>query len=379
MRPYTSFWLLTPVFLSFMSNQRVCLLVGTHKGGFLFRSNLDRKDWEMSGPFFRGGDVNHLILDQREDPVLYACVNSSWWGSDVRFSRDLGETWEEAENTVRFAEGGDRTVERVWCTAPGASDQPGVLYAGVAPAALFQSRDGGRNWTELESLSEHPTREKWFPGAGGLMVHCICPHPADSQKIHVGISAAGTFSTEDGGRSWEPRNQGVRADFLPQKYPEVGQCVHHMALHPEKPEVLYQQNHDGIYRSDDEGKLWTDISEGLPSRFGFPVEIHPHDPDTIYVIPEEGAEFRYPVDAQFCVFRSRDRGETWTRLDEGLPDHQAYLSVFRQAMSADSCDPCGLYIGTSTGQIFLSRDEGERWEVLADWLPPIYSVSAYLI
>ena len=208
------------------------------------------------------------------------------------------------------------------------------------------------------------------------MVHCICPHPTDSQKVHVGISAAGTFSTEDGGQTWEPRNQGVQADFLLQKYPDVGQCVHHMAMHPGKPEVLYQQNHDGIYRSDDEGKQWTDISEGLPSRFGFPVQIHPHDPDTIYVVPEEGAEFRCPVNAEFCVFRSHDRGETWERLGEGLPDQSAYFSIYRQAMSADSCDPCGLYIGTSTGQIFLSRDEGDNWEVLADWLPPIFSVSA---
>ena len=362
-----------------MSDQQVFLLVGTHKGGFLFRSNLDRKDWDISDPFFRGGDVNHLILDQREEPVLYACVNSSWWGSDVRFSRDLGRTWEEAKKPVRFAEGAERSVERVWCTVPGAADQPGVLYAGVAPAAIFQSRDGGLHWTEIESLSEHPSRGKWFPGAGGLMVHCICPHPTDSNKIHLGISSAGTFSTEDGGQTWEPRNQGVRADFLPDKYPEVGQCVHHLELHPKKPTVLYQHNHCGVYRSDDEGKQWTDISKGLPSRFGFPVQIHPHDPDTIYVIPEEGAEFRCPVNAEFSVFRSRDRGESWDQLDQGLPNHDAYLNIYRQAMSADSCDPCGIYIGTSTGQIFFSRDDGDRWGVLADWLPPIYSVSAGII
>ena len=356
--------------------KQVYLLVGTHKGGFLFRSDLSRQNWAMSGPFFPGNDVNHLILDQRGEPALFACVNSSWWGSDVRFSYDLGENWKEAESTVRFAEGRERKVERIWCLVPGPSDQPDVLYAGVAPAALFQSCDGGRNWAEIESLSEHPTREKWSPGAGGMMVHSICPHPREPGKIHVGISAAGTFSTEDGGQTWEARNSGVRADYLPEKFPEVGQCVHHMQLHPDKPQVLYQQNHDGVYRSDDEGKQWIDISEGLPSRFGFPLQIHPHDPDTIYVVPEEGAEFRYPVNAEFGVFRSRDRGEHWDKLDRGLPSKDGYLNIYRQAMSADGCDPCGIYIGTSTGQILYSRNDGDFWEVLANWLPPIYSVSA---
>jgi photosystem II stability/assembly factor-like uncharacterized protein len=330
----------------------------------------------MSGPFFPGNDVNQLIFDLREEPTLFACVNSAWWGSDVRFSHDLGESWEEAESTIRFAEGGERKVERIWCVEPGPPDRPEVLYAGVAPAALFQSSDGGRNWTEVESLSEHPSRDKWAPGAGGLMVHSISPHPTESAKIHVGISAAGTFSTEDEGGTWEARNQGVRADFLPEKFPKVGQCVHHLALHPNKPQVLYQQNHCGVYRSDDEGKQWIDISDGLPSRFGFPLLIHPHDPDTIYVVPEEGAEFRCPVKGRFGVFRSRDRGESWEKLDKGLPNRDAYLNTYRQAMSADGCDPCGIYLGTSTGQILYSRDDGDSWEVLANWLPPIYSLSA---
>ncbi len=356
--------------------KQVGLFVGTHKGGFLFRSDLNRRDWKMSGPFFPGNDVNQLILDLREEPTLFACVNSAWWGSDVRYSHDLGESWEEAETTVRFAEGRDRTLERIWCVVPGPPDRPELIYAGVAPAALFQSSDGGRNWTEVESLSEHPSRDKWAPGAGGLMVHSICPHPRESATIHVGISAAGTFSTEDGGRTWEARNQGVRADFLPEKFPEVGQCVHHMALHPNKPQVLYQQNHCGVYRSDDEGKQWIDISEGLPSRFGFPLLIHPHDPDTVYVVPEEGAEFRCPVEGRFGVFRSRDRGENWEKLERGLPNRDAYLNIYRQAMSSDGCDPCGIYLGTSTGQILNSRDDGDSWEVLANWLPPIYSLSA---
>ena len=211
------------------------------------------------------------------------------------------------------------------------------------------------------------------------MVHSVCVHPVASNRIHVAISAAGTFSSEDGGSSWEPRNQGVLADFLPDHYPEFGQCVHHMAVHPNEPELLYQQNHCGVYRSENAGRDWIDLSEGLPSRFGFPLQIHPHDPDTIYVVPERGPEFRCPVDGRFAVFRSRDRGDNWERLERGLPGPDSYLHVFRQALAADSADPFGLYLGTSTGQIFFSRDEGSSWEILKDHLPPVYSLSAAIV
>ncbi|MFQ5739489.1 MAG: exo-alpha-sialidase [Acidobacteriota bacterium] len=360
-------------------SKTVHLLVGTHKGGFLLTSDLEREKWETRGLFFKGTDINHMILDQRREPTLYACVNSLWWGPDIRFSLDFGETWQEPKTPVRFKEGSEQKVKRVWCVTPGRKGEPGVLFAGVDPATLFRTEDGGRNWTEVESLTRHPTREKWMPGAGGMMVHSICPHPTDSQKIGVGISAAGTFCSEDGGASWEPRNKGVRAEFLPDKFPQVGQCVHHMESHPDRPEVLYQQNHDGVYRSDNEGLDWTDISQGLPSRFGFPLQIHPRRPDTIYVIPEEGAEFRGPVNAAFAVYRSRNRGVDWERLDRGLPSRNAYLHVFRQAMCADSCESTGLYFGTSTGHIFHSRDGGDCWELLANWLPPIFSLSAEVL
>ncbi len=357
----------------------ICLAVGTHKGGFLFRTDSGRRDWRLEGPYFRGTDVNHLLVDVRGEPTLFACVNSAWFGSGLQCSRDWGASWEQPEQEVRFPEGSDRKVEKIWCVAPGRHQQPEVLYAGVAPAALFASRDGGRTWSEVTGLADHPTREKWTPGAGGMMVHSICVHPIDSARMTVGISAAGAFSTEDGGTSWEPRNQGVLADFLPEKYPQVGQCVHHMALHPGVPERLYQQNHCGVYRSDDAGRTWIDLSEGLPSRFGFPLVIHPHDADTIYVVPEDSPEFRCPVDASFAIFRSRNRGDSWDRLTRGLPQQHAYLQVYRQAMCSDPCDPAGIYVGTSTGQIFSSRDEGDTWELMADYLPPVYSLEAVMV
>ncbi len=358
-----------------MATEKVHLLVGTHKGGFLFTSDLDRKNWQIKGPFFKGSDVHHMVFDTRNELTIFASTNSMWWGPSVRSSKDFGETWQEPKSDVRFEEGSDKKVKRVWCVEPGRNNEPNVLYAGADPGVLFKSEDSGETWAEVKALTNHSTREKWTPGMGGMMVHSICLHPEDKNKMHVGVSAAGTFSTVDGEKSWEARNKGVTADFLAEKFPEVGQCVHHMQLHPAKPDVLYQQNHCGVYRSDNAGKEWIDLCEGLPSRFGFPLQIHPHDPDTIYVIPEEGAEFRCPVDGEFAVFRSRNRGENWERLDNGLPNKRAYLSILRHAMTADSCDKAGIYVGTRNGQIFYSKDEGDSWEVLVNWFPPIYSVT----
>ncbi len=362
-----------------MTKQKVLLLLGTHKGGFVLSSGLERREWKIEGPVFKGNDVHHMVLDQRTEPTLFACINSAWWGSDVRLSRDLGRTWEEPESGVRFGEQAEQSVNRVWCVVPGSPASPDVLFAGADPGALFRSDDGGWNWSEVESLSAHPTREQWQPGAGGMMVHSICAHPTDPNRLHVGISAAGVFSSEDGGESWCPRNQGVLADFLPEKYPQVGQCVHHMTMHPDEPELLYQQNHCGVYRSENEGREWIDLSEGLPSRFGFPLQIHPHQSDTIFVVPEEGPEFRCPVDGKFAVFRSRNRGDDWERLENGLPAEHGYLHVFRHAMAADPVDPFGLYLGTSTGQVFFSVDEGDSWKLLVDYLPPVYTVSSAVI
>jgi len=363
--------------------KKVHLLVGTHKGAFMYTSDLKRKNWTMIGPLLKGADVNSIMLDTRGKPrggkpTMYAAVNSYWWGPNVHISKDMGKTWVQSEGGVRFEESRGKKVERVWAVWPGHASQPKVLYAGVDPGTMFRSEDSGKSWTEVKGLTDHPTRDKWNPGAGGMMVHSFAQHPASAKKMYVGISAAGTFVTEDGGATWEPRNKGVLADFQPEKYPEVGQCVHHLEMHPAKPDVLYQQNHCGVYRSDNGGKQWVDISKGLPARFGFPMAIHPHDPDTVYVIPEEGAEYRGPV-GSFGVYRSKNKGAKWQKLNKGLPAKEMFVHVYRQAMAVDTCDPCGVYVGTSGGDILYSRNEGDGWQVLATWLPSVFSLSAAVV
>jgi photosystem II stability/assembly factor-like uncharacterized protein len=253
-------------------------------------------------------------------------------------------------------------------------------YVGVEPAGLFRSDDGGSTWQHVVGLREHPSRPEWQPGAGGLCLHSIVTHPTDDERMWVGISAVGTFKTTDGGRSWETRNKGVRADFIPPLPPEFGQCVHKLGLHPARPEVLYQQNHCGVYRSDDGGHEWADLTPGLPSQFGFPLAVHPHDPATIYVISLNGDDRgRHMIDGRAAVWRSRDEGSNRQRLDDGLPQQGAYLGVLREAMSTDTLESVGVYFGTSTGQVFGSTDEGEHWRLLADFLPPVWSVEAVLV
>jgi len=262
-------------------------------------------------------------------------------------------------------------LETIWNVTPA----HGALYAGVEPAGLFRSDDRGQTWSHVAGLREHPSTPEWQPGNGGLCLHSIVPHPTDADRMWVGISAVGAFETTDGGTTWETRNRGVRADFVPGDPPEFGQCVHKMGLHPAHPDVLYQQNHCGVYRSDDGGRQWTEITPGLPSQFGFPMAIHPHDPSTIYVIPLNGDDKgRHMIDGHTQVWRSRDRGESWQSLDNGLPKRDAYLGVLREAMATDPLQPTGIYFGTSTGQVFGSADEGESWQLIADFLPPIWSV-----
>lgn len=359
---------------------QVNLLVGTHKGGFLLQSDADRKEWQLSEPFFGGTDVHHLTLDTRGDtPTMYAAVNSPWWGPSVRVSTDMGKTWDEPETGIKFDESSGLTVEKVWQITPGGLTAEGVVYAGIDPGALFRSDDNGKNWVEIKGLTEHPTRDQWGPGAGGMMVHSICPHPFDPNRLQIAISAAGTFETRDGGETWTPRNKGVLADFLPDQYPEVGQCVHHLEAHPSRPDLLYAATHSGVYRSNTGGEQWTDISEGLPSRFGFTALVHPLEDDTVYVVPIEGPEFRAPVDRSLAVYRSRERGTEWERLDAGLPGPEAFPNVYRQASSADQIDPTGLYIGTTNGEIYASLDNGDSWELIASNLPAVYSLEAKVV
>ncbi len=357
--------------------QKVMLMIGTRKGAFLGLSNSDRSTWELRGPFFKGVEINHFNYVAGDPPTLYATVKSAWWGPDVRFSQDWGATWIETTPGVGFEADRELSVERVWIVE--GDPRNGIVYAGVDPGALFRSDDKGVHWQEVRSLTEHPSRDQWTPGAGGLMVHSIAFDRTRPERMFVGISAAGVFRTDDGGKNWTPKNKGVRADFLPDNFPEVGVCVHHMEIHSSNPEILYQQNHCGVYRSENGGDDWIDISEGLPSRFGFPIAVHPHDGDIIYVCPQESDEFRITPGGAFRIFRSRDRGNTWEALTRGLPQSHAYQNILRAAMDTDAMDPAGVYVGTQGGQLLGSRDEGDHWQVLFNWLPPIYSVKASIV
>jgi len=346
------------------------LMIGTRKGAFLAFSDLERKSWNVNGPILKGVEVNHITYIQGSSPAIYVAGKSSWWGPDVKFSRDFGETWIEPSNGVRFAEERKISVERVWVIKGDNRSGGKTLYAGV---------DGGNSWEEVRSLTDHPTRQKWSPGAGGMMVHSICYDPTNSRRMFVGISAAGVFRTDDGGKSWSAKNKGVRTDFLPDMFPPVGQCVHHLEMHPSNSNTLYQQNHCGMYRSDNAGDEWIDISEGLPSRFGFPLAVHPHDGDTIYVVPEESDQARVTPGGAFRIYRSKNRGNSWEALTDGLPQSNAYQNVLRAAMTTDPLDPPGIYVGTQGGHILASRDAGDHWSVLFNWFPPVYSVEAALI
>lgn len=350
------------------------LLIGTRKGGFIATSDPTRRAWTLKGPILKGCEVNHIGYDPRTGTIILA-GKSSWWGPALQLSKDIGETWREPEGPIRFEEGRGHSVERIWLVKPDRR-VPGRLYAGVDPGALFVSDDGGNRWREVRSLTDHETRAKWFPGAGGLMVHSMAFDAARPRRLMVGMSAAGAFRSDDEGVTWTPKNSGVRADFLPDKFPPVGQCVHHLEGHPQNPDVLYQQNHCGVYRTEDGGDSWIDISEGLPSRFGFPIAVLPGDGDTIFVIPEESDQTRISPDGQFRIYRSRDRGASWEALTSGLPQTHAYVNVMRLAMTADAADPPGVYVGTQGGHVLASRDAGDSWQTIFNWLPPVYSVEA---
>ncbi len=350
------------------------LYVGTRKGGFIFSSNLNRKRWKLEGPFFAGQEVHHLVRDPR-DGRLWAAVNNAWFGSDLQVSANGGKKWQKASNGLGFAPERNLTLKRIWRIAADRESRPQTLWCGVDPGALFRTDDGGKNWQEVPGLNQHATRDLWNPGAGGLMVHRIVPDAEKAERIYVGISAAGTFRSDDDGQTWKACNQGVRADFMPNKFPEVGQCVHALVAGGQ-PGVLFQQNHCGVYRTRDGGETWQDISRGLPSRFGFPIVAHPHEAETIYVVPENGAEQRYVCDGKLGVYRSKNGGKSWELLTRGLPKEDVYTQVLRHAMAADTCDDAGIYVGTIGGSVFYSRNSGNAWEELRDQLPPVLSLEA---
>ncbi|KQW53729.1 glycosyl hydrolase [Nocardioides sp. Root1257] len=359
---------------------KTLLMVGTRKGLWIGTSDAERVDWEFTGPHFDMEEVYSCLVDARGDvPRLLAGASSSWLGPQIWRSDDLGASWQETPNgAVRFPEDTGATVERVWQLVPGA--ETGVVYAGTEPAAVWRSTDGGETFALERALWDHPHRTEWGAGFGGQAFHTLLPHPTDPQSVTAALSSGGVYQTDDGGASWEARNHGIRAEFLPegQQYPEFGQCVHKITRHPSRPERLYLQNHGGVYRSDDEGRIWKSIGDGLPATFGFPIVVHPHEPDTIFVFPINGGDRRYPPDAKARVWRSRDAGETWEELGDGLPDG-FYVAVMRDAMCADDHDRTGFYFGARNGAVWASADEGASWrQVVAD-LPDVMVVRAAAI
>ena len=356
------------------------LLVGTTKGAFVLRSNAKRSRWEVGGPYFHGNPVYALAYDDRDGQHRIWASTSSYWGTMLRSSDDFGKTWTNpAEAPIRFPSDAGVSLKNIWQITPGRPDEPNVIYCGVEPAALFESRDSGESWSLVRGLFDHPHRPRWMPGNGGLALHTIVLDPANSQRMYVAISAGGVYRTDDAGAAWTARNQGIRVVFMPGKYPEFGQCIHKIAMHPTRPERLFLQNHWGLYRSDDSAESWTDIANGVPSDFGFPVVMHPRNPDCVFVLPVDSDEFRCTCDGRLRVYRTRNAGASWEPLMRGLPQKRAYETVLRDAMTADSLDPVGIYFGTRSGQLYGSTDEGKNWRKILEGLPSVVCVKTAAI
>jgi len=365
-----------------MAGARV--LVGTHKGAFILTSDGKRKDWQISGPHFGGWDIYHLKGSPADPNRIYASQQSDWFGQVVHRSDDGGASWETVGNefvydgdagTHQWYDGTPHPWEfkRVWHFEPSLTD-PDHVYAGVEDAAIFETRDAGATWQELPGLREHGTGQHWMPGAGGLCLHTIILDPTDSKKIYIAISAAGAFRTDDGGANWKAINQGLHSDYIPDPNAEVGHCVHHVAMHPSRPGVLFMQKHWDVMRSDDCGDSWHEVSGNLPTDFGFVVDVHAHEPETVYVVPIKSDSEHYPPEGKLRVYRSRTGGNEWEALTKGLPQQDCYHNVLRDAMSVDSLDPCGIYFGTTGGQVYASADSGDSWTTIASDLPRIFSI-----
>jgi hypothetical protein len=359
----------------------VLVLVGTTKGAFILSSSESRKKWTVDGPHFKGESVYAMAYDERGGRTrTLVAAQSNHFGSTIRVSDDYGASWTGPERqAVRFPENSGLSLAQIWQIAPGFADEPDVMWCGVEPAALFKSQDAGESWAPVNGLLEHEHRPKWMPGGGGLCLHTIVRDPVDRKRMGVAISTAGFYRTDDGGETWRARNAGVRAVFLPNKHPEFGQCVHKVVSHPSRPERLFLQNHWGLYRSDDWGESWQDIANGVPSDFGFAMQMHPHDPDTVYIVPIQSDEFRVVADAKLRVYRTRNAGASWEPLADGLPQQDAYENVLRDALAADTHDPAGIYVGTRGGKLFASANDGDSWKEIADALPPICCVKAAVV
>ena len=365
---------------------KVRVLVGTRKGAFILNSDGKRDKWKISGPFFGGWEIYHVKGSPADPNRLYASQTSGWFGQQVQRSDDGGKTWEPVGHefaydgvpgTHQWYDGTPHPWEfaRVWHFEP-SLDDPDTVYAGVEDAALFKTTDAGKTWKELSGLRTHSTGSAWQPGAGGMCLHTIIIDPTDDKRIFVAISAAGAFRTEDGGATWKPINKGLRSEQIPDRDAEVGHCVHHIAMHKTRPNVLFMQKHWDIMRSDDRGESWHEVSGNLPTDFGFVIDVHAHKPETIYVVPIKSDSEHFPLDGKLQVYRSRTGGNEWEALTKGLPQRDCYVNVLRDAMSVDSLDSCGVYFGTTGGQVYASADAGDSWIAAARDLPAVLSVEA---
>jgi photosystem II stability/assembly factor-like uncharacterized protein len=383
---------------------KVRVLVGTRKGAFVLESDGKREKWNVSGPHFAGWELYHIKGSPVDPNRLYASQTSGWFGQIIQRSSDGGKTWETpggekmpepggmppASNkfvydsspesgkpltTHQWYDGTQKPWEfkRVWHLEPSLTD-PDTVYAGVEDAALFRSKDGGQSWHELPGLRGHGTGPKWQPGAGGMCLHTIILDPSDPGRIYIAISAAGAFRTDDGGKTWKPINQGLRSQYIPDPTAEIGHCVHHVAMHPSRPGVLFMQKHWDVMRSDNAGDSWHEVSGNLPTDFGFVIDVHAHEPETIYVVPIKSDGEHFPPEGKLRVYRSRTGGNEWEALTKGLPQSNCYVNVLRDAMAVDSLDSCGVYFGTTGGQVYASSDAGDNWAPIVRDLPAVLSV-----
>jgi photosystem II stability/assembly factor-like uncharacterized protein len=368
---------------------RVRVLVGTRKGAFILSSDGKRERWDVNGPFFAGWEIYHLKGSPVDRNRLYASQSSGWFGQMIQRSDDGGRTWEPAGNkfeydgvpgTHQWYDGTPHPWEfkRVWHLEPSLTD-PDTVYAGVEDAALFRTTDGGQTWQELAGLRGHGSGSSWAPGAGGMGLHTILLDPNNPGRIFVAISAAGVFRTDDAGVTWRPINRGLQSGHIPDPEAEVGHCVHRIAMHPSRPQVLFMQKHWDIMRTDDAGESWHEVSGNLPTDFGFVIDVHAHEPETIYVVPIKSDSEHYPPEGKLRVYRSRTGGNDWEALTKGLPQRDCYVNVLREAMAVDSLDPCGLYFGTTGGQVYASADTGDSWTPIVRDLPGVLSVEVQML
>ncbi|HEY8665405.1 MAG TPA: hypothetical protein VIL86_02010 [Tepidisphaeraceae bacterium] len=378
------------------------VLVGTRKGAFVITSDGKRQKWDVTGPHFGGWEVYHMKGSPVDPNRIYASQSSSWFGQIIQRSSDGGKTWEQpgtkpeeprttpdgmpkAESNKFVYVGNPGThmwydgtphpweFKRVWHLEPSLTD-PDSVYAGVEDAAIFRTTDGAKNWQELPGLRGHGTGPKWQPGAGGMCLHTILLDPKNPDRIFIAISAAGAFRTDDGGKTWKPINHGLHSNYIPDPAAEVGHCVHRIAMHPSRPNTLFMQKHWDVMRSDDAGENWREVSGNLPTDFGFPIDVHAHEPETIYVVPIKSDAEHYPPEGKLRVYRSRTGGNEWEALTKGLPQSDCYVNVLRDAMAVDSMDKCGIYFGTTGGQVYCSADSGDNWAPIVRDLPAVVSV-----